>query len=278
MGVGRTAMLLVLLATVGARAQSSNDARRIVDTMLAHEGDPAEHRYKYMYLSEERSERTGGHLWTERVVETGMGKVRLLLAEDGKPVSAERLAEERARLADIAAHPDAFQRREQSMENDEEHAEQMLALLHKAFLFDEPHPNGSDVRIAYRPDPAYQPKTMEEKVLHAMSGAVLVDEKTLQLHRIEGKIPADVSLGYGLLGTVHAGSSFATMHEMEPGGEWKNAMVNTAIEGKALLFKEIGRNEHVVHTEFKRLPDIVSVTDAVALLTAGTVPVSTTGQ
>jgi hypothetical protein len=43
---------------------------------------------------------------------------------------------------------------------------------------------------------------MEEKVLHAMSGTVLVDERTNQLHRIEGKIPADVNLGYGLLGTV----------------------------------------------------------------------------
>ena len=274
-GVGRGAMLLlVLLATAGARAQGSNDARRIVDTMLAHEGDPAEHRNKYMYLSEERSERTGGHLWVERVIETEMGKVRLLLAEDGKPLSAERLAAERARLADIAAHPDAFQRREQSMKNDEEHAEQMLALLHKAFLFDEPHPDGSDVRIGYRPDPAYQPKTMEEKVLHAMSGAVLVDEKTLQLHRIEGKIPADVSLGYGILGTVHAGSSFATTHEMEPGGEWKDATVNTAIEGKAMLFKEIGKNEHLVHSEFKRLSDNISVAEAVGMLTAGTMPVS----
>jgi hypothetical protein len=33
-----------------------------------------------MYLSEEQSERTGGHLWTERVVETPMGKILLLLA------------------------------------------------------------------------------------------------------------------------------------------------------------------------------------------------------
>jgi hypothetical protein len=274
MGAGRWLVILSLLLTGAARAQSSNDARRIVDTMLAHEGDPAEHRYKYMYLSEEWSERTGGHLWVEQVIETGMGTVRLLLAEDGKPLSAERLAAERSRLADIAAHPDAFQRRAQSMKNDEEHAEQMLALLHKAFLFDEPHPDGSDVRIGYRPDPAYQPRTMEEKVLHAMSGEVLVDEKTLQLHRIEGKIPADVSLGYGILGTVHAGSSFATTHEMEPGGEWKDATVNTAIEGKAMLFKEIGKNEHVVHSEFKRLSDNISVADAVGMLTAGTMPVS----
>jgi hypothetical protein len=267
MCVGRwTVVLLALLATVGVRAQSSNDARRIVDTVLAHEGDPAEHRNKYMYLSEERSERTGGHLWTERVVETAMGKVRLLLAEDGKPLSPERQAAEKARLADIVAHPDAFQRREQSMKNDEQHAEQMLALLRKAFLFDEPHPDGSDVRIGYRPDPAYQPKTMEEKVLHAMWGAVLVDERTMQLHRIEGKMPADVSLGYGILGTVHAGSSFMTTHEMEPGGEWKNAVVNTAIDGKAMLFKEIGRNEHVVHSEFKRVSDNISVAEAVDLL------------
>ena len=43
-------------------------------------------------------------------------------------------------------------------------------------------------------------------------------------------------------------------------------MVNTAIQGKAMLFKEIGRNEHVVHSEFKRMSDNISVTEAVALL------------
>jgi hypothetical protein len=273
MFVGRSAVVLLgLVAACAVQAQSadvarsSDAARKVVDTMLAHEGDPAEHRFKYMYLCEERSERTGGHLWLERVVETPMGKVRLLLAEDGKPLSVDRQEVERAKLKEIAAHPDAFQKREQAMKNDEQHAEQMLALLHKAFLFDEPRTEGSDLRIGFRPDPAYQPKTMEEKVLHAMSGTVLVDERTNQLHRIEGKIPSDVSLGYGLLGTIHAGSSFSTEHEMEQGGEWKDALVNTAIEGKAMLFKEIGRNEHVVHSEFKRMSDSINVAEAVALL------------
>ena len=264
---GRWAMVVLsLLATVSVRAQSSNDARKIVDTMLAHENDPAEHRKKYMYLSEERSDRTGGHVWRERVVETAVGKVRLLLAEDGKALSPERLAAEKAKLAEIVAHPEAFQKKEESMKNDEEHAEQMLALLHKAFLFDEPRADGSDVRIGYRPDPSYQPKTLEEKVLHAMSGAVLVDERTMQLHRIEGKVPADVSLGYGMLGTIHAGSNFSTTHEMEPGNEWKPALVNTAIDGKAMFFKAIGRSEHTVHSEFKELQDGMSVAQAVELL------------
>src|ERR1700753_2997365 len=84
MRVGGSAMGLLSLLAGAVQAQSSDAARRIVDTMLQHESDPAEHRLKYMYLSEERSERTGGHLWRERVIETAAGKVRMLLAEDGR--------------------------------------------------------------------------------------------------------------------------------------------------------------------------------------------------
>jgi hypothetical protein len=267
MWAGRLVIVLVCLAAAGGlRAQSSSSAKQVVDTMLTHENDPAEHRNRYMYLSEERSDRTGGHLWRERVVETSMGKVRLLLAEDGVPLSAGRVAAERAKLADIIAHPEAFQRREQATKNDEEHAEQMLAMLRKAFLLDDPHADGNDLQIAFRPDPAYRAQSMEERVLHAMSGTILVDRKTMQLHRIEGKIPTDLNLGFGLLGTVHAGSSFNTTHEAEPGGDWKDSVMNTAIEGKAMLFREIGRNEHVLHTEFKQLGEEVSLAQAVELL------------
>jgi hypothetical protein len=267
MGVGlRVGVALCVLATGALHAQSSDAARQVVNAMLVHEGDPGEHRNKYMYVSEERSERTGGHLWRERVVETGGGKVRLLIAEDGLPLSEARLAAEKARLAEIAAHPEAFQRHEQAMKNDEQHAEQMLALLHKAFMFEAPQVDGRDLRIDYRPDPAYQPQSLEERVLHAMAGEILVDEKTMQLHRIEGKVPSDVSLGYGLLGTIHAGSGFSTDHEMEPGNEWKSSVVDTDINGKAAFFKAIGRNEHAVHSGFTLLPNAISVSQAVNML------------
>ncbi len=115
--------------------------------MLTHESDPAQHRNLYMYLSEERSERTGGHLWRERVVETSVGKVRLLLAEDGKPLSADRAtARESKAGARLSSHPEEFQRRAQATKSDEDHAEQMLTLLGKAFLFNDPRADGSDLR------------------------------------------------------------------------------------------------------------------------------------
>jgi hypothetical protein len=265
----KAAAIVCLLAAGGLRAQSSSVARQDVDTMLAHETAAAEHRNRYMYLSEERSDRTGGHLWKERVVETAVGKVRVMVAEDGQPLTGSRLEAEKARLDEIAAHPDAFQQHERTMKNDEQHAEEMLALLHKAFLFEDPKPQGEDLRIAYRPDPAYTPQTLEEKVLHAMSGAILIDARTMELHRIEGKVPEDVSLGHGLLGTIHAGSSFSTAHEVEPGNEWIMSKVDTEIVGKVIFFKTIGRSEHTVHHEFKLLPGDVSVAQAVKMLESG---------
>jgi hypothetical protein len=253
-------------AQVATLQQGTVSPLQLVQSMVAHEDDEEAHRDRYEFLSQERSERTGGHLWRERVVETSVGKVRLLLAEDGKPLGADRATLERAKLAQIELHPEEFRRREQTMKNDEDHAEQMLTLLRKAVLFDAPRPYGSDFEIGFRPDPAYKTQSLEERVLHAMAGTIRVDQRTLQLHRIEGKTSSDVSLGYGLLGTVHAGSSFNTTHEMEPGGDWKNATMNTAIEGKAMLFKEIGRNEHVDHSDFQRLPPDISVAQAVEML------------
>ena len=40
----------------------------LVATLLEHERAATEHRGLYMYLSKERSERTGGHEWIEKVV------------------------------------------------------------------------------------------------------------------------------------------------------------------------------------------------------------------
>jgi hypothetical protein len=266
MGMKMGVAVLWLLAAGGLQAQSSQAARRVVDAMLVRVDKGGEHCNRYMYVSEERSDRTGGHLWTERVAETSVGKVRLLVAEDGQALNAVRAAAERVRLADIAAHPEAFQRREQAVKGDEQHAAQMLMLLQKAFLFDEPRVDGMDLRIVFRPDPAYQPLSLEERVLHGMSGSILVDERTKELHRIEGRLPADVSIGFGLLGTIRAGSSFSTAHEPEPGNEWKTSTVDTEIDGKLLFFKSVGKRARVAHRDFKLLANNISVAQAVKLL------------
>ena len=271
---GCSMLTLMLASQLGGAVASTaaplevGSAKQIVATMLVNENVAALHKGRYVYISKERSDRTGGHLWTEKLVETSIGKVRMLLEEDGTPLSAQRIAQERGRLAGVVADPAAFQRKEQALKDDEAHAKQMLTLLPKAFLFGDVHEQGDELLIDFRPNPDYEPQSLEERVLHGMSGSMMIDAKAMRLHHIEGRMPTDVSIGFGLLATIHAGSSFATSRDPTSNAatpEWKTTLIDSAIEGKAILFKAIARNEHAEHSDFIRVADDLSVAQAVAI-------------
>ncbi len=244
------------------------DGKGLITLVASRENDASNHRGHYMYLSVERSDRTNGHEWTERVAETAWGKVRYLVAEDGKPLTGERLASERARIEDEGKNPEIFKQEESSKLEDEQHARQMMTLLPKAFLFDQPQAEGPFWRVNYHPNPQYQPNGMEEKVLHAMSGSVLIDGQQIRTHELEGKMPQDVSIGFGILATIHAGSNFSTVRDHIEGYDWKTTQVHTDINGKALFLKTVARKQEAKHTEFKRIPDGITVADAVKMVEA----------
>ena len=65
------------------------------------------------------------------------------------------------------------------------------------------------IRIDYAPNPSYQPASMEEKVLHAMSGTLLIDEKQVRMRQVDGHMSQDVTMSFGLA-SVKAGSNFLT--------------------------------------------------------------------
>jgi hypothetical protein len=267
-------LLLLLTAGVldmGRGAWAQNNPKDAIVSMVAHENEAEQHRDRYEYVSEERSERTGGHLWRELVAETSVGKVRHLLAVDGQPLMGEQLVAERARLAGIAAHPEAFARREQALKNDEQHAKEMLSLLPKAFLFENPRQEGSYLRVDFKPNPAYAPQSIEERILHAMVGTVVVETGKMRLRELDGRLPEDVSIAFGLVATIKAGSHFSTTREPVHTGpvygtEWKTQTLDTDVEGRAIFFKAIGKKENAVHSEFKILPEGITVAEAVALV------------
>jgi hypothetical protein len=251
----------LLLAPHLMEAQVSRSTQDLIEAMVVHEDYEAEHRAHYMYLSKERSDRTDGHLWTEKIIETTTGKLRMLIAEDGVPLSQDRTAAEKARLAEIAANPDAFQKRELARRNDEQHAKEMLDLLPKAFLFVSEHPEGDFVRIDFKPNPDYLPQSMEERVLHGMAGSMLVDRQEARLHLLEGRLPQDVNIGFGLLATIHAGSNFSTVRGSVPG-----TMIDTDINGRAIFFKSVGKKEHTEHSDFKQVRMNLTVQQALEML------------
>jgi hypothetical protein len=257
-------LMMLPVPTLCAQAvQSFQTPQQLVTAMLEHENSA--HHDRYEYLADERSERTGGHLWTERIVEIPAGRVRLLLDEDGKPISPDRVSAERARLAAIAADPAAFERAEASQKSDEEHARQMLNLLPRAFLLDNVRLDGRTWRMDFHPNPEYSPSGLEERVLHGMSGTVAIDAADLRLVHIDGHLSQDVSIGFGILATIKAGSHFSSDREKIE-DHWRTVHVVTDIRGKAALFKTVAKNSEVIRSEFRYLPADVTPVQAVALV------------
>jgi len=241
---------------------SPRNPQQLLHDMIEHEGLP--HTDLYEYTSDERSDRTGGHLWTERVVETGKGKIRRLIGEDGNPLSPERMAAERKRLDSIASDPAAFERAEAAQKNDEQHARQMLDSLPRGFLLDNVTLNNGMWRMDYRPNPAYSPSGIEEHVLHGMSGWLTIDARDMRLLHIEGKLAQDVTLGLGLI-NIRAGSNFAS-DRADQDGRWRTVMVHTDIRGHALIFKTISKSTDLTRRDFHYLESNLTIPEAVALL------------
>jgi hypothetical protein len=249
---------------VSANPPASPTALQVVNAMSAHEEDNSAHKDTYEFLSKERSARTGGQVWTERVVETAFGRVRFLLAVDGNPLNAEQEGAERGRLAGIVSDPEAFLARERAQKDDEAQARKMLDLLPKAFVFDNVRLKDGVWTMDIHPNPEYSPHGIEERVMCAMSGTVVIDATQQRLMHVDGRLPKDVSIGFGLLATIKAGSHFSSERADED-GHWRTLHVLTAINGKAALFKAVGKDTEVTRSEFRYLQPGMTVAQAVAL-------------
>lgn len=248
----------------GARATPLTPTQ-LVRAMAAHEDTGVSRNDRYLFLSNERSERTGGHMWTERVARIAGGNVRLLLAVDGTPVSPQREQQERARLAALISDPSAFLQLGEEEKADEARAHQMLDLLPRGFIFDNVQLANGVWRMDFRPNPDYSPGGLEERVLHGMSGWLTIDAAQQQMLHIEGRLNRDISIGFGLLATIHAGSHFST-DRRDVDGRWHTVRVVSDIRGKAIFFKSFSRNTDLTRWDFHYLEPGTTLAQAVALI------------
>jgi hypothetical protein len=235
--------------------------------MIDNENAAASRQEHWEYLSTERSSRTGGHLWTERVVETTPGRMRLLLAIDGHPLTGDALAKERARVAAIQRDPTGFIKHESSTRSEEKRARELLEVLPKDFLFDNVRLADGLWSLDFRPNPGYTPSGIEERVLHAMAGHIVIDAHDLRLLHMDFHLTQDVPIGFGLLGDIHTGTTFVSDRQLND-GHWHTIHVATQVHAKAVLFKSIDLAIDVTRTHFQPVPHDLTVPQAAAILLA----------
>jgi len=276
----RTMLLLIALLISGlpsiaqsTAVQSASEQLtplQVVTAMVRNEKQARQHRTFFRYTSVERSERTGGHLWKENVVETPDGQLRRLVEEDGKPLTPDRTAEEDRHIAALVADPDALRDADADRRADEARLEKILDILPKVFLFNADGMQDDCVRIAFRPNPAFTPSSYDERIVHGLAGTILVRMPAERLCGIEGHLIDRVSFGFGILGHIEKDSRFRVTRTPVTATDWKSTRIEVHLDGKILLLKSISRDQDAHHSGAEPLPLHLSLAQAAAFTWPGT--------
>lgn len=255
-------------ASLCAQSPPQVPANQAVHQMVQAESAAMKSREHYLYRREERSARTRGHLWDELVVETPDGRMHRLIAEDGKPLNEEQKRAEEARIANLVNHPDEFQREAQARKGDEARMTELLTELPRAFLFRIEGSDAGCTRIAFEPNPSFREQSYQDRMIHAMSGTLLIHLPDMRLCGIDAHLSHKVQFGYGLLGEVKDGSHFSIVRGEVSPGQWKTTKLNIQVNGSLLLLKSFSRDEDATHHGFRRVADHLTVAEAAAIVRA----------
>ena len=151
---------------------------------------------------------------------------------------------------------------------DERRLETFVRMLPSAFLFQYDGWDGSNVRLSFRPDPAFVPPTMEAKALQSMAGTILVNPQQKRLAHMNGHLVENVDFGFGILGRLAKGGTFEIERTQVGPTHWKTHLVDIHVSGRMLLFKTISKQQHETRYEFEPVSKDLDLRQAEELLQA----------
>jgi hypothetical protein len=227
-------------------------------------------RQHFRYRNHERSNRTNGHLWEELIVETPDGSLPRLIFEDGKPLSSSRQREEDKRIAYLASHPSDFRRSNQRRQQDEARMPELLREIPTTFLFRTISSEGAYTRIAFQPNPSFKEKSYQDRVVHAMSGALLIHTPDMRLCELDAHLEHRVEFGYGILGQLSDKTHFFLTREEVSPAQWTTTKIRVHLDGSILLLKSISRDVDASRYGFKPVAHGLTVAEAAAIVRSNT--------
>jgi hypothetical protein len=253
---GFALLLLVLLISPAIHTQNPDTGSPLdlVKRMAQAEIDAAKIKQHFLYRRRERSARTHGHLWEELVVEIPEGRMHRLISIDGHPLTPTQLKAENDRIQYVVRHPDEVGRDNQGRKDDEARSRDLLAMLPKAVLFTMDGMQDGCIRVLFKPNPAYQEQSYQDRIIHSSGGLLLIHPDDARLCRLDTHLLHEVDFGFGLLGKVSPDSSFSMVREQVLPSQWKTTQMHVHVDGNILLLKSVSRQEDSEHFGFQEVP------------------------
>jgi hypothetical protein len=257
---------LIFCARLAAQVGQPVSATQTVNQMLHAEAVAWKIRQHFLYRSEERSNRTNGRLWDELVVETLDGSMQRLLSEDGKPLSDNQRNAEDQRITYLANHPGEFRRKTQRRKDDEARMPELLRDIPSMFLFHAVNSEGDYTHIAFQPNPSFHERSYQDRVVHAMTGVLIIHIPDMRLCELDAHLQHRVEFGFGILGVLSDKTRLTLAREEVSTVQWTTTKLRVHLDGSILLLKSISRDVDSTRYGFKPVARDLNVAGAAAIL------------
>jgi hypothetical protein len=247
--MGLTGSLLVGMLPLGA--QDARSPKEIIQTAVKTElaADRDDHSLWRYRVAEKDADNS-----VSIVVGTSEGQVKRLISRAGQPLSDAEAQTEERRIQNLIHDPAKLARRRRDAEQDDKNATELLNMLPDAFIWKVQSEDAEKITLHFQPNPDFSPPDMQSRVLGEMMGELVVDKEQNRIETISGRLVQDVTIGWGLLGRLHEGGTFRVERRQIAPKLWQITETHVHIEGRALLFKNIGQQQDEVETDFTPVP------------------------
>lgn len=231
-----------------------------------HASEHPSHYYSYI----ERNIMPDGSSTVQEIATSG-GDVDRLIEVDNRTPDPRQLAENQALLKQLPDDRQLQMSRLKDQQNDRRRRDNVLKDIPQAFIYTYA---GSDqqgrIMLRFQPSPGYQPSSRQSLILQGMAGELWVDPSNQRIVKISGTLVKDVKIGWGFLARLNQGGTFQMEQSQGPDGTWHQMLLSVHFDGTALIFKHIHIRVRQVRCCFERVPDSLSIQEAVHLLEART--------
>jgi hypothetical protein len=235
-----------------------------VSEIIHHEleQEKADHSH-WRYRAHREDERSN---YDRDIVETKDGEIARTILLWGRPLSADERQRDEERMKRLVEDPDERAKRAKREKEDSDKGHQMFRAIPDAFIFKYDGMDNGLVRLSFFPNPHYDPPTRDLRVFRALSGKMWIDANARHLVRIEGQLFEDVTFGWGILARLNKGGTFnVNLREVGP-GHWDMVSLDVHMSGHAVLFKNISVRQHQTQSEFRRVPDNLTIAQGYEML------------
>ena len=269
-----TALLIAGCATIAAGgAQGLNlptsNISQLVKNMAWNELQASEHpAHYYRYI--QRTISSDGSRTTEEIA-TRYGRVSLLIEVNRHPPDPQQVAKNEQLLSRIAADVQLQEARFKDQQSEQLRRDNVIKDMPAAFTYTYAgrDANGT-IMLKFQPAPDFSPSSRQSLVLEGMAGEMWIDPSSQRMVKVDGTLIRDVTIGWGFLARLRTGGRFLLEQAKDADGTWQQTLLSVRFDGTEFIFKPIHIHETIVRCCFERVPDDLTIRDAVHMLQTST--------